>query len=125
MEIGHIVILCFGLVFVVIGLVMMLAFQKGNRTGQDVQATVISKRKTGMGKAAHYFATLQYQINGQTYSTEISTDTISQPKEGGTLTIGIDPQQPEKVRLRRGKAYIVFYIMGGIIVVFAIILAVL
>lgn len=125
MEIGHIVIMCFGLAFVLGGLFMMLAFQKGNRTGQDVEATVVSTKKVGRGQGASYYATLQYQINGHSYTTEISTNTISQPKEGSTMIVGIEPQNPEKVNLRRrGKGYIPLYVIGGIIIVFAIILAV-
>lgn len=126
MEIGHIVIMCFGLAFVLGGFFMMLAFQKGNRTGQDVNATILSTRKSGRGQGASYYATLQYQINGRTYTPEINTSTINQPEEGSTLTVGIDPQNPEKVNLRRrSKGYIVLYVIGGVIIIFAIVLAVL
>lgn len=121
MDIGGIVILCIGLVFALIGLVMMLVFQKGNRTGEDTGATVLSTRKSGHGKAASYFATLQYQVQGQTYTVEISTNTIHQPDKGQTLIVGIDPYEPERVHLRRGKsAYMVFYVMGGLLMALAV-----
>lgn len=125
MDYGFIVLACVGLVFILIGLVMMLIFQKGNRTGEDVQATILSTRAVGMGKTARHFATLQYKINGQTYTSEICTDTIRQREKGASLTIGINPHAPEKVNLRRGKAYLVFYVMGGLIAVLAIALALL
>lgn len=125
MEIGYIVILCFGLVFVLIGFFMMRAFQKGNNTGEDVEATVLSTRKFGRHQGASYYATLQYEVNGQTYATEISTNTIHQPEEGSTLIVGIDPYEPEKVHLRRGKSYIVYYILGGTIAGVAVLLSLL
>lgn len=123
MEYGFIVLACVGLVFVLVGVVMMLIFQKGNRTGEDVQATILSTRVVGMGKTARHFATLQYDMNEKTYTKEICTDTIRYREKGASLIIGIDPRAPEKVHLRRGRAYVVFYVLGGLIALLAAVLA--
>lgn len=122
MHFGNIAIAILGLIFILAGLIMMLAFKRGNRSGQEVTATVIAIRKIGRPKAASHFITLEYPFEGEIYTTEVNADTISLPPKGSTMTIGVDPTWPERVYLRRGKAYLVFYVMGAAILGLAVLI---
>lgn len=122
MDYGFIVMLCFGKVFVVIGVVQMIRFTIGNRNGQDVTATVMSMRHAGAGQIIICHAAICYEVGGKSYSTEIRGSTLVLPGVGKTITIGIDPAKPDKVYLRRGKGYIAFFVLGGIFLVLTTIL---
>lgn len=125
MQYGFIVMLCFGMVFVVIGLVQKIRFTRENRSGQDVSATVVSMRHTGAGQIIICHATICYEVSGIAYSTEIKGSTLILPDVGKTMTVGIDPANPNKVYLRRGKGYIAFFAIGGVILAFTAILMLL
>lgn len=122
MQYGFVVMLCFGLVFVAVGLVQMLRAIVENRAGQEVRATLVSTRHTGAGQIIFCHATLCYEVEGKRYSTEIVTSTVILPDVGKSITVGVDPKNPNKVYLRRGKGYLVFFVIGGVILAFTFIL---
>lgn len=107
------------MVFVIFGLIQMIRSVIGNRMGQDVPATIVSMRHIGAGQIIICHATIIYEVNGQTYRTQISGSTIRLPGAGKTITVGVNSANPQKVYLRRGKDFIIFFVIGGIIITFA------
>ncbi|MDL2238517.1 hypothetical protein LJC56_11960, partial [Christensenellaceae bacterium OttesenSCG-928-K19] len=74
----------------------------------------------GRKRAASVFALFEYEVEGKTYRQEFCVDTIVPPDVGSTLTIGYDPDNPERIYLRSGRGYMVFYIIAAVFAVVGI-----
>lgn len=122
-----------GLVTALAGFAVMCVFRKGNRTGEDTEATVVSilrssfHMRSSLSPFRVYRVTVQYQFGGQTYTDSVWTTSFDhKPEAGKVYTVGVDPQNPGKAYLRRnGALYIAAYVLAAAILAMGVLSLVL
>jgi len=110
-------LLGFGTIFLIVGVILFAGGIRTAKATQKVEATITSVKKetkTVVKKRRHktqtvYRVTVDYTYDGKEYKDISCPFGSSSMKEGQSLTISIDPANPQEV-----KSSSVLFLVGGI-----------
>lgn len=122
-----------GLIFLIVGLALLYwgygnKKQSGARDkqcSQVVEAKCIKVSTRGVMEQGetHYFPVFQYDINGQTYTTDGMEGVSTIVNEGDTFSIYVNPSNPKQYCLVKGSSSILgmaALVFGAVFVLFGV-----